>query len=108
MAIEYKVLGQSAPTAGILTDVYTVPVDTSAIISTISIASIGAADTVRVAVRPGGAGILNQHYIVYDVAMESGEATYLTMGITLGSGDVISVYSLDALTSFGIFGSEIV
>jgi len=108
MAIEYKVLGQSAPVAGVLTDAYTVPVDASAIISTISIASIGAADTVRVAVRPAGVGILPQHYIVYDVAMESGEATYLTMGIALGSGDVISVYSLDALTAFGIFGSEII
>lgn len=50
----YKVLAQSAPTAATATTLYTAT--NATIVSTLNIANTGgAADTIRVAVRPAGA-----------------------------------------------------
>jgi hypothetical protein len=104
----YKVLAQSAPAATTNTDVYTVPAATQAVVSTISIANRAAtATTFRIAVRPTGTAIANQHYIAYDVALAGNDATNLTLGITLGATDVITVYAGSANTSVSVFGSQI-
>lgn len=104
----YKVLAQSAPSATTNTDVYTVPASTSAVVSTISIANRAAtATTFRIAVRPGGAAISNQHYIAYDVALAANDSVNLTLGITLATTDVITVYAGSANTSVSVFGSQI-
>lgn len=104
----YKVLAQSAPAATTNTDVYTVPAATQAVVSTISIANrASTATTFRIAVRPAGAAIANQHYIAYDVALAGSDATNLTLGITLGATDVITVYAGSANTSVSVFGSQI-
>ena len=66
MANTYKVLGQSSPAATTLTSLYTVPAATSAVTSTLTVCNYGVSTTVRVAVRPAGAGIANQHYIIYE------------------------------------------
>ena len=108
MAVNYKVLGQSAPIATTLTDVYTVPVDTQAIVSTISICTRSTSTAIRIAVRPNGATIDDKHYIVHDVTIEVYEAMFLTVGLSLSAGDVISVYNEVADASFSVFGSEIV
>lgn len=104
----YKVLAQSAPSATTNTDVYTVPAATQAVVSTISIANRAAtATTFRIAVRPLGAAIANQHYIAYDVALAGSDTVNLTLGITLGATDVITVYAGTANTSVSVFGSQI-
>ena len=108
MPVSYKVLGQSAPLATVLTDVYTTPIDTQAIISTISVSSRSGATPIRIAVRPGGETLDDKHYVVHDVVLQTYEALFLTVGITLAAGDVISVYNEFANASFSIFGSEIV
>jgi hypothetical protein len=108
MAYTYKVLGQSAPSATTNTDVYTVGSGKQAIISTITIANRAAtAATYRIAIRPAGATIANQHYIAYDVAVAANDTTALTLGITLTATDVVTVYASTTNLSFGIFGSEI-
>jgi hypothetical protein len=108
MATNYKVLGQSAPSATTNTDVYTVPSATEAVISTIIIANraTGAA-TYRVAVRPNGATIANQHYIAYDASVPANDTIALTLGLTADAADVFTVYASTANLSFGVFGSEI-
>lgn len=104
----YKVLAQSAPAATTNTDVYTVPAATQAVVSTIAVANRGAAaSTFRIAVRPLGAAISNQHYIAYDVAIGANDTTNLTLGITLGATDVITVYVGTANFSVSVFGSQI-
>lgn len=110
MANTLKVLGQAAPSASSPTDVYTVPADTQALVSTIVVCNRSAsAGTFRLAVRPGGATIDNSHYIAYDVPISGSDATTLTLGIGLGAGDVITVDSTDLSTiSYNIFGTEIV
>jgi hypothetical protein len=107
MATTYKVLGQANPSATTNTNLYTVPSATSAVCSTLSITNLGASTTFRVAVRPSGATLSNQHYIVYDSTINAGGAIYLTLGISLASSDVVSVYAGTSNLAFGLFGSEV-
>jgi hypothetical protein len=108
MPTVYKVLGQSAPSATTNTDLYTVPAATSTVVSTLVIANRAAtAATYRIAIRPAGATLANEHYIAYDVAVGAADSTTLTLGITLAATDVITVYGSTANLSFNAFGSEI-
>ena len=108
MSTIYRVLGQSAPSATTDTDLYTVPADTSAVISTIVVANRAAtAAAYRIAVRPAGATLANQHYVAFDVAVGALDSTTITLGITLAATDIITVRATSADLSFSIFGSEI-
>jgi hypothetical protein len=108
MATIYKVLGQSAPSATTNTDVYTVPLGYGAVVSTLVVANRAAtAATYRIAIRPVGATLANQHYIAYDIALPASDSTTLTLGITLGPTDVVTIYASTANTSFNLFGTEI-
>ena len=108
MATVYKVLGQSAPDATTDTNLYTVPASTSAVISTIVVANRAAtAAAYRIAVRPAGATLANQHYVAFDVAVGALDSTTITLGITLAATDIITVRATSADLSFSIFGSEI-
>lgn len=107
MPTAYKVLGQSNPAAIANTTLYTVPASTSTVVSTLSVANLGASTTFRVAVRPAGAAISNQHYIVFDSALNAGGAVYLTLGISLANTDVVTVYAGTGNVAFGLFGSEV-
>lgn len=108
MATTYKVLAQSAPSATTDTDIYTVPSATQAVISTIVVANRSASDaTYRIAVRPDGATLANQHYIAYNVTVGASDSTTITLGITMDAADVLTVYGSTADLSFNVFGSEI-
>lgn len=108
MATNYKVLGQSAPAATTLTSLYTVPSATEAVISTVVVCNRSAADkTFRIAVRPNGASISDEHYLAYDVTVGASDSTTLTLGITMDATDVLSVYASTTDLSFTAFGSEI-
>jgi len=108
MATTYKVLGQSNPAATTATTLYTVPSATQAVVSTIVIANqTASAATFRIAVRPAGAALAAQHYVAYDITVGASDSTALTLGITLGATDVITVYGSTATLSFAAFGSEI-
>jgi hypothetical protein len=105
----HKVLGQSAPADTNNANVYTVPSATQAIVSTISVANITtSAATFRIAVRPAGASIANQHWIAYDVSLGGGDAVTLTVGVTLAATDVVTIRSGTAnALAFSAFGVEI-
>lgn len=108
MATTYKVLGQSNPSATTLTTLYTVPAATSTVVSTISICNqAGTSGTYRIAIRPAGAAIDPKHYLVYGATVGASDSVLLTLGITLATTDVISVYGSSANMSFTAFGSEI-
>ena len=108
MAFTYKVLAQSAPSATTSTDIYTVGAGKQAVVSTITVANRGAsASSYRISVRPAGATLANQHYLAYDIAIAANDTTVLTIGVTLATTDVITVYALSANLSFGIYGTEI-
>lgn len=103
----YKVLGQSKPAATTLTTLYTVPSSTSTVASTLTICNLGVSTTVRVAVRPAGASIADQHYIIYNATANSNDTLFFTLGISLAATDVVSVYAGTANVSFNLYGTEI-
>ena len=107
MPTAYKVLGQSNPAATTNTTLYTVPAATSAVVSTLSISNLGVSTTFRAAIRPAGAALANQHYIVYDSTINAGSSVYLTLGITLATTDEVTIYAGTANVAFGLFGSEV-
>lgn len=107
MATARKVLGQSNPSATTLTDLYTVPALTDTVVSTLMVTNRSAtATSFRIAVRPSGAIISNEHYIYYDISIGGYDTFCATLGITLATTDVVSVYTNDATLSFSIFGQE--
>jgi len=108
MPTTYKVLGQSAPSATTATTLYTVPSATSAVVSTIQVCNRSSStDTFRIAVRPSGASLASQHYLAYDVGLAGNDAISITVGISLSTTDVITVYAGSANLSFTAFGAEI-
>jgi glucose-6-phosphate dehydrogenase assembly protein OpcA len=108
MPTNYKVLGQSAPSATTATTLYTVPSVTEAVVSSIVIANRDASSaTYRIAIRPNGATLANEHYIAYDVTVGASDSTVLTLGITLDAADVVTIYASTANLSFSAYGSEI-
>ena len=108
MPTVYKVLGQSNPAATTNTTLYTVPASTSAVVSTITICNqASSAATYRIAVRPAGASIAAQPYVVYGATVAASDTTALTLGVTLATTDVITVYASTATLSFNAYGSEI-
>ena len=108
MPTTYKVLGQSNPSATTATTLYTVPSATQTVVSTASIANLGAAPaTFRLAIRPSGTTLANQHYIVYDASVAPQDTVTLTLGMTLGATDVVTVYASTATMAFSLFGSEV-
>jgi hypothetical protein len=108
MATAYKELGQSAPSATTATALYTVPSATETVVSTLSICNRGTASgTFRLSVRPDGASLANQHYLVYDASVAAKDTLFLTVGATIDATDVLEVYASTADFSFSAFGSEI-
>jgi len=108
MPTNYKVLGQVIPSAATATTLYTVPASTQAVVSTITVCNQAAtAATYRIAIRVAGAALATSQYIAYDVSLPANASDTLTLGITVGAADVITIYSSTATMSFGAFGSEI-
>lgn len=108
MATNYKVLGQSAPSATTATDVYTVPAATQTIISSIVVAERGGADaTFRIAIRPNGDTLATSHYIAFDTPISANDVVALTLGVTVDAADVVTVYASSGDVTFSLFGSEV-
>jgi len=108
MATAYKVLGQVAPAATTSTAVYTVPSATEAVVSSVTVCNrAGASATFRLAVRPDGAALANQHYVVYDAPISANDTVVLTIGLTLDAADVLEAYASSADMAFNAYGSEI-
>lgn len=107
MANVYKVLGQVLPATNTLTTLYTVPSATSAVCSTLSVCNQGVSTTYRIAIRPAGASLTASQYVVYDASIGEKTTVFLTLGVTLSTTDVISVYASSAAVSFHLYGSEV-
>ena len=108
MAVTYKILGQSAPSATTETDLYTVPASTNTIVSTLAVVNRSATDaTFRISCSADGAATATKDYIAYDVTCAGNGVNYFTLGISLDASDKIRIYASSANLSFTAFGSEI-
>jgi hypothetical protein len=108
LAQAHKILGQSNPSATTLTDAYTVPSSTEAIISTIVVCNrSGTSTTFRISVAVNGASDSDEQYLYYDIAIPGSDTFVATLGVTLDATDKIRVYAAAQQLSFNIFGVEI-
>ncbi len=108
MATNYKVLGQVNPSATKAKTLYTVPSATQSIVSTLTVTNQTAtAGTYRISLRVAAAADNAKQYIAYDVSLPGNATDTLTLGVTLGATDVITVYASAATFSFNAFGSEL-
>jgi hypothetical protein len=107
MALVLKVLGQSAPAATTATMLYTVPASTTTVISSITVCNRSATATAfRVAICPAGGGLADQMYLYYDVPIGGNDTFIATVGLSLATTDVVTVYNTLATLSFNLFGQE--
>ena len=107
-----KVLGQSRPAAGVLTDIYTVPsVSTQTIVSHIVVCNYGGApDTFSISVAPLGAADTSAHYQIYLMPIDYPDSFMQDVKWTLNyvaSGDKIRVLSTLGYCSFTVYGVEV-
>ena len=108
MPTTYRVLGQSNPTANVLTTVYTVPVNTQAVISTVAVCNLSnVATTFSLAVAVANAAISNRQYVNFQTALPGNDTLTLTLGMTLGNTDVIAANCQSSTVAINVFGSEI-
>jgi hypothetical protein len=108
MALAYKVLGQSSPAATTATALYTVPSATEAIVNTLTVCNRdNAAATYRIAVRPSGASLADQHYVIFDNTVGALDTVQPDITLSLAATDVLEVYGSTDTISFMASGVEI-
>lgn len=108
MADAAKVLSQSKPNATTLTDSYTVPGATSAVVSSIVVCNQSAtATSFRISLAVAGAGDTAAQYLYYDTPIGGNDTFIATIGIGLATTDVVRVYNALATLSFNVLGVEI-
>jgi len=109
MALTYKVLGQSAPAAATLTDIYTCPSATGTIINSVVVCNTSSTSTTfRVSVAKDAAADTLAQYVAREIIIAGNSTTELALGITMDAADVLRVYSTSGSLSFNAFGVEIV
>jgi hypothetical protein len=86
---------------------YTVPSATSTVCSTLVICNQGVSTVFRVAVRPAGAALEAKNYLIVDNTINQYDSVFLTLGVSLATSDVVSVYAGATSVSFSLFGSEL-
>jgi len=109
MATTYKILGQAEPADTNNADLYTVPADTEAIVSTLVVANTTGTDvTFRLFVREAGAAASTANAIAYDTTISATTQVAFTLGLTLSATDIISVRADTGNSiTFQAFGSEL-
>lgn len=108
MAETIKVLAQADLAATTLTDVYTVPALTNAVISSVTVANRNAtAIAFRASIAVAGAADTNKQYMYYDVTVGGGDTFTYTLGVTLDETDVMRFFADQTGVSVNIFGVEI-
>lgn len=88
-------------------DLYTVPANSSATISSICVTNTGTAPTYyRIVILPSGGTRELKHHIAFNNIIGVGQTSYFTDGITLAAGDKIQVQANTTTVSFTAFGLE--
>lgn len=104
----YKTLGQTNPAASTQTNLYTVPSNTSTVVSSMVICNQGASNGYyRIAVRPNGEALAKKHYLFYEAFLPPKNTQTLSLGMALQAGTIITVHASTNDVSFTAFGSEV-
>ena len=109
MTTNYKILGQTVPTAATETLHYTVPSSTSTMIKSINIANTsGTADIYNIALVTTAANAATSgQFIAYQHSIAGNSTVSIKAGYTLATGNGVRVTSTNGTTTFSTFGAEI-
>lgn len=109
MATAYRILGQQSPSTTVTKLCGNgTPASATLVVSTIVVCNRSTASkTFRVAARPNGTTLANEHYLAYDTVCPANDSIIMTLGITLLSSEIIEVRGEDSTLSFTAFGSVI-
>jgi hypothetical protein len=108
MVETFSIIAQSAPSATSLTDLYTVPIVTQVVASSIVVCNRGITNTTfRISLSPLGVADANSQYLYYDVPLSKNNTFIATIGITLTATDKVRVYSGNANLTFTLLGTKI-
>ena len=114
MPTTYKILGQTLPTANVLSNVYVVPAATSTILNTITICNQSSANAnVEIVIRPINEALANKHYILENVLVPRADTLIFSPGITLNSAVIVAVNNSVVTgetadnVSFNVYGVEL-
>jgi hypothetical protein len=104
----YKILGQVNPSPTTETLLYTVPLSTSAVCSSIVVCNWGTTDSAfTISLSQNLVATDPKDYLYYDVAIAGNDTFIATIGITLAADWDIRVYSANNKLSYTVFGTEI-
>jgi hypothetical protein len=106
MAEAYSILGQNAPAAATLEDLFVAT--TEAVVSSVVVCNWGTVDTTfRIMASPAGVADANAHRQYFDLPIPAKETFIVTAGWTLEATDEIRCYAVLATVSFTAWGTEI-
>jgi hypothetical protein len=107
MADTPKILGQLSPIAAVLSDLYAVPSSMMSTISTLSVCNRGTIPaSFRISVAGSNAPDNVAQYLYYDLDITEKDTFMTTIGVTLGTADVVRCLSSNGSLSFNLFGIE--
>lgn len=111
MAVQtYKNLGQAFPATTAVSDIYTVPASTMAVISSIAICNNSTTTTTSISMSHAVSGVADttKQYFVKNAPVEPKETKILTFGGALAATDVIrATVSTVSNLSINIWGVEL-
>ena len=106
MAVTKRVLGQNAPSATTLTDLYTVGSGKQTTISSVVVCNRSSvATSFRISVSLASEENPKQ-YLYYDTPIPGNDTLIATIGVTLAATDKLRCFATLATLSFSAFGAE--
>lgn len=109
MTESLKVLAQLVPASTTLTDFYTVPAATTTSASSVTVCNQNGAINIlfRISIAIGGVVDDPKQYLYFDLPLGSNDTFVATIGLSLGTGDIVRVQSSASGVSFNLFGVEV-
>lgn len=108
MAQTYEILGQLAPTANTLTNVFVTGASSSAIVGTITLHNFSDANaSYSLVVRPINETLANKHFIIRGGVLPAREMISITGAVTMNASAILAANTSGGSVSFNAYGVEI-
>ena len=108
MAQTYEILGQLAPSANTLTNVFVTGASSSAIVGTITLHNFSDANaSYSLVVRPINETLANKHFIIRGGVLPAREMISITGAVTMNANAILAANTNGGSVSFNAYGVEI-
>lgn len=108
MAQSYEILGQLAPSANTLTNVFVTGASSSAIVGTITLHNFSDANaSYSLIVRPINETLANKHFIIRGGVLPAREMISITGAVTMNANAILAANTSGGSVSFNAYGVEI-